>query len=77
MPLDMGCTDLGAIRIAGHAAFACSSADSRAVAALSFGSVAVQLHKLGIVHIVIKGFLNGFQISLVTISGKLNPVCQP
>src|SRR5207245_1546014 len=49
---------------------------SRAVTLLTFGSIAVELDQLGIVHIAVKGALNGIQVSSEPIASELDSIRQ-
>lgn len=62
------------VRAAGAAGFAGALDLRRAVALLAFGSVAINLDQHGVVDIVAKGSVHGFQIGAVAVCGNLDAI---
>ena len=58
----------------GNRLFAAADALGRAVALLSLGSLAVQFHELGIVHVGTERALDRFQVGTMTVCGELDAI---
>jgi hypothetical protein len=78
LALDVRRGNLRLVRIAFNAALLGARALSRGIllfVALLARGTAIQLDKLGVVHIATKRAFNGFQIRLVAVCRKLDPGC--